>query len=112
MRTLNRSAKPDYACHVLSAGSSLSFLCPTDYDRFKHYAFSAVESANALRTVEFMRRYGHKVYIHGSYVYRDVAYGLNRIGVEQNISFAAECAYFGDRLYSPDFVVCKHYGYE
>ena len=55
---------------------------------------------------------GEQVDVHRFDVDRDVADGLNRVGMEKDLLFAADSAQFGDRLNRADFVVGHHDGNE
>ena len=68
-----------------------------------------VERADALRSVDLVRRDRQQVDAHRVDVERDAAEGLRRVGVEQDAAGARQAADRGERLQHADLVVGGHH---
>lgn len=67
-----------------------------------------VAGADALGAVNFMRRNGHQVNVHGVDIQRNLSDGLRGVSVEENLLLTAQLANLVNGLDNTNFIVDSH----
>ena len=89
---------------------ALSAFLRTALDKvLQQYSLAAVKRAHALWPMEFVGGKRKHIDVHFLNVYFQMTRRLNRVRVEKNALFLADCPDFGYRLYRAYLVVGKHY---
>mgnify|MGYP006943196337 CR=1 FL=1 len=95
--------------HVARPGAHITLLRAAVHERLHRRAAAAVERADALRSVELMRREREHIHVIAPHVHRDMPDRLHRVRVEHNAPLAAERANVGNGLNGAELIVGVHY---
>ena len=107
-----RGGKPNGARNVLRTGAFALFLRAALDQVGEQGALFGVQHAHPLGTVELVRGEGKHIDVHHGDVHRQVPDRLHRVGVEQNLSFTTDGAYFRNRKHRADLIVGGHGGHQ
>ena len=97
---------------ILRAGPPAALLRPAFNQRGEAYAALCIQEAHTFGTVKLVGGGGEEVNVVFDDTDRNMADGLNGIGVEQDILFPADFSDLPDRLDGADFIVGIHDGHK
>src|SRR5690348_5264993 len=111
-RDFRRFAKADDSRNNFGARTAVALIASAAQHGLERRAFANIQDADALWAADFVRGKRKQVRADSFHIDRDFADGLNRVGVETNLSLARDFADFLDGLNRAKLIVRVHDGYE